>query len=246
MKRLFPLLAALMLCFLAGCASQHRDAPAASPQAQPIPVPDELPALPPEPPLLDLVTDRPCPDFLNSEQQDLYLRACSAFHFLTVSHDLVECFPLADGSRLDRNGNIPHETLILDGVEYTRSMGRFRRWDDFQTMLDGLFTTAYQQELLHPDGGPATFISDEDGGMCYLSGSRESSRSYSFANIPDRFRLVSKSDDVIRFDLIGHYADLVHSKDGRTELGPVTTQSFPIRMARTDEGWRFEEFHLPY
>ena len=248
MKRFLPLLAALALIFaLAGCAVRPEEESAPlPPQSQPIPVPDELPALPPEPPILDWIADLPCPDFLDADQQDLYLRACTAFQFLTLSPDLVESFPLADGSRLEQDGDVPHETLMLDGLEYTRSMGRFCRWDDFQTMLNGLFTTDYQQQLLRPDGGPARFTSDGDGGMCYLNGSRDASTPYRLANIPDRFELVSRDDSHICFDLIGHYADLAVSKEGQEELGPVTTQAFPIRMTLTQEGWRFEEFHLPY
>ena len=66
MKRLFPAVPALLLCLtLAACAA---------------PTPTPIPAL--EPPLSDSTKAQPVPDFLDTDQQALFLHAFEAANFL--------------------------------------------------------------------------------------------------------------------------------------------------------------------
>ena len=261
-KILIPALSLVLL--LAACAGQESagstpsEMPGVSPtatseatpapSAEPTPSPEWEPDPHAEPPILDWMADQPVPDFLNAEQQNLFLRAFSAANFLMgCNTSMVDDYPLADGSQPDRNN---YETVTLDnGWTYTLSVGRFARWDDFEAMLDSIFTPEYKEELLVSEMSDGTsiplFTSTEDGQLCYLDASRGSNLEYDSAGIPDTYELVSQSDDAVEFHLIGHYADLTAEAD-EDGARPIYTESFPIRMERTDDGWRVAEFHLPY
>ena len=51
------------------------------------------------------------------------------------------------------------------------------------------------------------------------------------------------------FDLIVHYAVLAEAPEGAEEpliVTGETAEAYPIRMERTEDGWRVAELHLPY
>ncbi len=248
MKRLrFLRLPVLMLLLLALCACAPSGSEPA-PAATPAPEASQAPAST-EPPIPDWLSDEPVPDFLDPEQQDLYCRARAAASFLmgcdTIRVDLD--FPLSDGTTPEIAA---WETVTLDnGQTYLLSAGRYQRWEDFQAMLDGLFTPEYQEELLwteNLDGeGFPLFTSTPDGRMCFIDASRGSDLEYDWCDTPDSFELVSQTEDELVFDLVGHYADLTAEPDAQGRR-PEYTQRYPIRMERTGEGWRLAEFHIPY
>lgn len=204
---------------------------------------------PAEPPLLDWMAEQPVPEFLDEEQQALFLHAFSAANFLMgCDTNTVEEYPDEAGAA----GCLKqHETVEIDGNIYTVALGRFRRWDDFQAMLDGLFTPEYQQALLSSEMGDGTtlplFRPTGDGLLCYIDAGRGSDLEYGWCETPDSYELVSQTGDEIVFHLIGHYATLDYDAEKDMPV-PVDeyTIAYPIRMERTENGWRFAEFHLPY
>lgn len=205
-----------------------------------------------EPPIPDGLAEEPVPDFLSPEQQELFRRARAAAGFLMGCETAsVDDFPLADGSRPDQSG--AYETVTLEnGWTYLVSRGRFQRWEDFQSMLDGLFTRPYQEELLTAEmeegGKLPLFTSTGDGCLCFLDLSRGSSLEYGLCGAPDRFTLVRRTEDEIVFELVGHYVELEEG-DATSAALPAAgeyTKSYPIHMERTDQGWRFSEFHVAY
>lgn len=245
MKKILPALTLALL--LTACAGQ--EAPATSPAdvlAVTSPTKEMEPST--EPPIPDWMAEQPVPDFLTPEQQDLFLRAFSAANFLMgCNTSAVDDYPLADGSQPDKSN---YETVTLDSSQtYLLSVGRFARWDDFEAMLDGLFTPAYKETLLAgeiSDGASVPlFTSTEDGRLCYLDVSRGSDMEYDIADAPDVYELISQSDSAVEFALIGHYADLTVEAD-ENGTRPIYTEAYPIRMERTGDGWRVAEFHLPY
>lgn len=267
-KTLIPAVALALL--LTACAGQEaagsppRSTPGASPtataEATPAPTteptaqstsdPQWEPDPDAEPPILDWMAEQPVPDFLTPEQQNLFLRAFSAANFLMgCNTSAVDDYPLADGSEPDRNN---YETVTLDnGYTYLLSVGRFARWDDFEAMLDSIFTPEYKETLLVSEMSDGTsiplFTSTEDGQLCYLDASRGSNLEYDLADTPDTYELVSQSDDAVEFNLIGHYAAVDGTdEDGTPHEAGTYTESYPIRMERTADGWRVSEFHLPY
>lgn len=258
---------ALLLC---SCAPSPTPDPSPSPageeSAAPSPevVPSEAPvtvtpglaeASVGEPPLWDWIKDRPVPDFLEEEQQALFLHAFTAATFLMgCSTSSVSEFPLADGSLPDADLLNSAEYLELPGTpegwHYREAVGRYARWEDFRAMAEELFTPEYLEQLLNfaADGTVyPIFTSTGDGRLCYLEMDRGGSLEYGWCDTPDSYELVSQGSNEIVFDLIGHYAQL--GPDDGTGVPSVEgeyTEAYPIRMVKTDNGWRFSEFHLPY
>ena len=58
---------------------------------------------------------------------------------------------------------------------------------------------------------------------------------------PDRYRLVKSNENSLEFMLIAHYDRNGWSGEGG-EM-EVFTIEYPIRMVKTDDGWRLDEFH---
>jgi len=222
-------------------------AEAPTPPAEVTPASTEAPA-PAEPPIPDWMADQPAPAFLDAEQQALFLRAYSAASFLMgCSTSGVDSYPL-DGGDPPELGD--YETVTLDsGWTYLVAQGRYARWEDFQAMLDGIFTPAYQEELLWTENMDGErfpiFTADGEGRTCFLELERGSSLEYGWADVPDTYELVSQSEDAVEFYLVGHYADLTVQPD-ETGARPLSTERWPIRMERTAGGWRVSEFHVPY
>lgn len=245
MKRSLVLLAAGLALVLGACAAPAAGPP--TPPAEVTPASTEAPA-PAEPPIPDWMADQPVPEFLDAEQQDLFRRAFAAANFLMGPVKAsVEDFPLEDGSMPELG---EYETVGLDGGWiYLVAQGRYARWADFQAMLDGIFTPAYQEELLwgeNMDGERfPIFTADGEGRTCFLDLERGSSLEYGWADVPDTYELVSQSEDAVEFYLVGHYADLTVQPD-ETGTRPLSTERWPIRMERTADGWRVSEFHVPY
>lgn len=243
MRRLIPVL--LLVSLLTACGGQG---PQATPSATPAPTSTPVPQAA-EPPILDWMADQPVPEFLDAEQQDLFLRAFSAANFLIgCSTSSVDEYPLTDGTLPERGD---YETVTLDnGWPYLVAQGRYAQWADFQAMLDSVFTPEYQEELLWTESLDGerfpTFTSTEDGRLCFLDAGRGSSLEYGWADTPDTYELVSRSEDAVEFDLIGHYAILEDETGGEPTVSGITTERYPIRMERTAAGWRVAEFHLPY
>lgn len=198
-----------------------------------------------EPPLTEQALRQPVPDFLDEEQRQLFLHAyCAASEIFYGCSPMPDSFPLQDGSQPAAG---EYETVEIDGWTYTLAQGRYRRWEDFLAMMDGLFIPEYQEALID-DGSTDVprFRPTEDGQLCYLDGGRGSNIFYDGIET-DTYELVSQTEDELRFDLIGHYTDWDYDTEtGQEVQGEPYTVRFPIRMARTDQGWRVAEIHVPW
>ena len=112
----------------------------------------------------------------------------------------------------------PHETVEIDGRTYLASRGPFAAWKDFDAAIRAVFTdefwTALNKAEIYVCHGEQLCFLDVERGVGYY---RDDSR-------PDTFTLT------------GYY-----SAPGGG--GEEYTIDFPIRMVRTEAGWRFDEFH---
>lgn len=269
MKLRLPALMTVIVLSLTACgraASQPSEAPVTVTSnclaEAPTPAPEATPTSLEEPPLQDWMKEQPVPEFLDEEQQELFLHAYSAANFLMgCSTSYVDEYPTKDGTVPDADLLNSAEYVALpngpEDLKYRAAVGRYARWDDFKAMMDSLFTAEYQEkELLnyasleegvtvyHP-----IFASTGDGGLCYLELDRGSYLEYDWCDTPDSYELVSQSEDEIVFDLVGHYGNLEtveFDENGISHPTEEYTETYPIRMELTDAGWRFSEFHLPY
>ena len=186
----------------------------------------------------------PAPDFLNEEQQLLYRRA----------HDLYGCFNLSSsgfdmrypdpvGGVIDPPENLPQ--VEKGGYFYTQAYGRYKTWADFERLALSLFTRDFFEKL---NSDPPQYV-EQDGLLYHLYGDRGSN--ISRTNDPDTFELVSRTDSRIEFTVTGYYWDWEKYSDEELVNLPETdswdsTQSFPIVLEQTAEGWLFSYFQYTY
>ena len=215
-----PLLipAALVLA-LSACA-----APPAAVETAPVsdpPAAVETAPAGPDIPLNEESLSVPVPDFLDEGQQRLYRQAHSLYiHLLGDGVEYWELYPQTG----------PHETVEIDGRTYLASRGPFAAWKDFDAAIRAVFTdefwTALNKAEIYVCHGEQLCFLDVERGIGYY---RDDSR-------PDTFTLVEETEDELSFTLTGYY-----SAPGGG--GEEYTIDFPIRMVRTEAGWRFDEFH---
>lgn len=200
-----------------------------------------------EPPIDEFEAKMPIPDFLDEEQQNLYRRAFIIYPALVVVPDsLSDGFPLKDGTKPD----LTSEWIEVDGQKQHVVEGRYKNWNDFEAMLNNVFTKKYSNELMECGTDLITFI-NANGNLHFINGGDGGN----VLGVPEYedFELVSKTDYEIKFYVICHYTDQhegetdedyakrVDSRDGFDR-----TEKFPITMVKTDNGWRFSEFHITF
>lgn len=250
LKRIFAALAlAALILTLCACAPQAAGEPSPSPvQSAPASEPSP-PAQESEPPapadFPEIILDEnsrnaAVPDFLDEEQQLLYRRALCVYSHLFGGDTAEVCcweegdsYP--DGNPIDR-----------DGLPYTRAVGRYAAWEDFDAMVHSVFTESFWERCNAIQRGE--LFLNIDGALHFIWASR--GMYYYTGNVPDTFELVSRSEDEIVFTLTGHYSspwpkegESPEDRDQRLERGWEYTLDFPMRLVRTEAGWRFDQFH---
>ena len=212
MKRRFAaLFCAVLLCGAAGGCAEIGGTASLSSEAEALS----------EPPLTEEDWDEPLPNFLDEEQQALYLRAKAIFPVFSGETTLIDSLFGGEGTG---------QAFQLAGRWYHISTGRYRQWADFMEMMRSIFTEEYIAELTGAETDSPAFF-EKDGLLCYLEGARGSRFGY---QEPDEFRLTEETEEEVSFDLIGHYLPVGG--------GEIYTESYPIRMVRTEAGWRIAEF----
>lgn len=176
-----------------------------------------------EPPLSESDWETPLPDFLDETQQELYLRAKKIFPVFSTETSNID---------LVFEGKTDWESIEIGGVPYFISNGRYAQWEDFMAMLHSLFAEEYIAELIGADSDTPLFL-EYNGRLCYREMARGSRPGYQST---DTYELSSKTAEEITFYLIGHYIPLGG--------GEIYTESYPIRMVYTENGWRFAEFNI--
>lgn len=194
-----------------------------------------------EPPLSEAELAESVPDFLDEDQQLLYRRAKNVYeHFfgcVTFFSEYLETM---------RSTQTQNDVYSYDDENgyYLYSRGRYKNWDDFMRLMRSVFTEDFflkknRKDIYIEDNGRLVFHSLGKGGVQYYND-----------NFQDEFELLSKSDDEIVFDVIGHYSQIhpyanesYEERDRRVKKGWELTDRFTVRMVNTESGWRFDEFY---
>lgn len=212
-----------------------------APSAAPSSEPSSNPAfnIADEPPLDERSLNIAVPDFLDSEQQLLYRRAYCVYTHL-FGGDTGEVNVWQEGDKYpDGMNDVEH-----NGMFYTKACGRYAAWDNFNVLVHSVFTDEFWNQLNgNADSGVFTNI---DGSLHFIWASR--GMYYYNDNVPDKFELISKEENEITFTLIGHYSspwpeDNIEEKNQHLGSEFDYTIEFPIKLVRTQNGWRFAEFH---
>ncbi len=186
----------------------------------------------------------PVPDFLGTEQQLLYRQAFAMYgHIFGASTESVDEWPAAYGFQ-------PGEIVERNGMQYTPSTGRYGRWEDFEEAVLSVFTPRlWAQRNSWGEGVPV--YTDIDGRLYYIAAARGS---YGYNdNFPVTFKLTRRTDDEIVFVMTGYYSEpypregeSFEERDARLAADYEYSIDFPMRLVKTENGWRFDEFYCAY
>lgn len=194
-------------------------------------------------PLDEYAQNAPVPDFLDADQQLLYRQTYSMYcHVFGANTEEVDNWPGQHGYDYD-----PQTDLVRRGEDtYVPATGLYANWSDFRQAVLSVFTQNCWDSRNGSDSRD-TYINVR-GTLYYLPAARGSG-DYN-ENFPETFRLVEQTDDAISFVMTGYYSE-GHLLDGETSeqrdvrraAGWEYSIDFPMRMVKTERGWRFDEFH---
>lgn len=199
-----------------------------------------LSRIPPAIPLDAYVLSAPVPDFLDGEQQQLYRQAYALYHGL---------FPAAnDGDHFPGQGvPEPAGPVERQGVSYAPENGCFARWDDFERAVLSVFTRDAWDAKNTSDNIPV-YIGV--GNRTYYIPYGRSGGDYN-GHFPETFRLVSQTDGAVEFIMTGYYSspypmggESGEERDARLKANWEYSIDFPMRLVKTENGWRFDQFYL--
>ncbi|MGN1409020.1 MAG: hypothetical protein ACI4XJ_02465 [Eubacteriales bacterium] len=184
------------------------------------------------------VANSSVPDFLDEEQKELYLRAKTIYP-LFIGLEEPDNFPLSDGRWFVKRNYESIEGEKIGGKYplYTAAEGRYEDYGSFIDMIHTVFTDEYAEVLA------AEYI-NVDGRTYYPSASKGGNTSYVPNLYPDTFNLTDKTDELIEFEVTGHYIFEIRGTGFTYTDDEVYTISAPIRMVRTENGWRFDLFNM--
>ena len=189
----------------------------------------------------------PVPDFLTDEQKLLYLRAYKMMliRIGTYAIDDTQYFP-CDNPDTTRTYT---DTISVDGYDYTPALNHYRQWDSFYSTLRGIFTEGFlDSDYLSFDG--VTYFRPIEGNMYYISTERGFDPGYNQDSTSMDFTLQEETPDKIVIQVTATYAiDESSSQAFRQAVldGLISnTKNYSITLVRSDDGWRFSQFNVPY
>lgn len=134
-------------------------------------------------------------------------------------------------------------------LQYLGSVEDYELYDitfeAFENLVHSIFTTAYTdslgdiytQKFLDYDGHLALCFSSE-----YILPIHDDVARPVLDYCPDTYRSGTYTENEVTFTLISHYDRNWRSSMEKDEMD-VYTIEYPIRMVKTDDGWRLDKFH---
>ena len=185
----------------------------------------------------------PVPDLLDADQQLLYRQAHVMYsHLFGSSSEWADTWP-GQSCYASAPAVAVHDRL------YFPATGLYAGWQDFHQAVLSVFTQRFWEAKNGGDGSEDGLYIDIGGTMHYLDWARGAGGCNE--NFPETFRLVERTEDSISFIMTGYYSEghlmdgeSPEQRDARLAAGYDYTIDFPMRMVRTQDGWRFDEFHL--
>lgn len=167
------------------------------------------------------------PDFLNGEQQQLYLCALSLYPIFNGSPMLIGDYPLQDGSYPTLN-EMGTETIEIEDLRYIRVFGRYSRWLDFKKMMLSFYTEEYfpvvSNNCIEHNGD--TYILDSAAGTPFY---------YNPQKEPDTFELIKMNDSQIAFFRYQYFFEV-------DSESPVLCIKYVIEMEKVNDIWYVDLF----
>jgi len=169
-------------------------------------------------------------------------------YIFTCAPSEIDSVPiLEEQENLGEQNCVP--SLWIEGAAYYKSIGRYRKYADFEALCLSVFTREFYAQL----NKNKKFI--ESDGDLYISadtGVVQMSLAYAPWYKPDKFELISESETEIKFTATGYYfeylpenSDSDNAENKENALitgGEITSLSIEIILTRTETGWRFAQF----
>lgn len=246
MKRIwFVSFGLLLAAVLAGCSGQvDSAAPSATATPAPTAAPIESSASPTETPAPAL---SPAAE-IGVEYEDLSFLSDDPRQVYDLAYKLRYALYGIPDNILWQDSTPQFKQRSDDGVSVRRESNYLlyeNPYSDFANLIQRVFTAdfikrlgpLYTEKFVDLNGHLAT--STDDALLCPMMD--DLSRTV-MDNCPDTYRLESATDDTVAFALIAHY-----DRNWDTSFTPedmdVYTIEYPIRLVRTANGWRVNEFH---
>lgn len=185
------------------------------------------------------------PKFLGGGLRELY-RQASYFYYHLFGENTSGICEMESASAWGSSLYDPTDTIERDGLTYVRVTGQYARWSDLMAVADALFTRNFWDACNRWDSHEL-FIS-VDGDTYFLPASRLKGDYYGAGPAP--FTLVEQTEDSVTVTLTAGYNRYQAGEDEaawgqRLERGYDYTVDYTIRYVKTEDGWRFDEFHYP-
>lgn len=186
-------------------------------------------------------------DILDEEQLALFEKT-EELYLLMFGGDTEEI----GSARHDEATLPPPEEMTFEdnGIIYQAATGYYADWQIFTETVHSVFSDRFWNErgVVTMEGVDHPIYIPHDGRM-YLIAMAMGGGGHN-DNFPDLYRLDGRTADSISFTVIGHYSNF-YPLEGETEEERAHrvattydyTLEFPVRLALTEEGWRFDEFH---
>ncbi len=201
----------------------------------------------------DVVEYENLSDFLTDEQIEVFETADVLFPLFNGHADNIDSLHLdlenADFDTVQaylaaRHSSIPSESVKMDNGTYRSVRGEYDTYEKFESLCLSVFTREYFDELNRvtftaTNEEYSCFI-DIDGKFYYFDTAKGTSWGYAGYQYPDTYELVSKTEDEIRFNVIGYFKS--------SHVSPIYTvdaQTYSVTLVRTGDGWRFSHFSDP-
>ncbi len=182
-------------------------------------------------------------DFLTEEQIALYEKAGVIYPLFNGMSDNIHILHLLlEGASFEEQANyrVAHQNKDdgihkIDRTTYRPSYGEYDTFNEFKELCVSVFAEECFEELNAAD--PYSSFIDHNGKLYNIDAARGGRFGYAPDEFPDEYELVEMTDEVIVFNVTGHYKS--------SNVNPnftLTEETFTVKMILTENGWRFAKF----
>lgn len=194
-------------------------------------------------PINDEDVSIPIPSFLNTEQKNLYIKAYKFFAVFAIETLCLDTmFPD------DYSGDYSTKEIFVNDISYLKAIGRYSVWNDFMSVCEALFTDSYFKELNKMSSlNDAPQFIDIDGITHFHNIVGSMNPGYDREAMPETFELIEKSDVKIEFKVIAETTVYAYNENtNETYIDGTNIHEYTIILVKTENGWRFSKFNIPY
>ncbi|MBO4798242.1 MAG: hypothetical protein J5494_05670 [Candidatus Methanomethylophilaceae archaeon] len=182
---------------------------------------------------------------MDDEQTALYQKARRVYLLFRGMPDLIDLPSFIQDGVVDpraqgNSGAAEQVSHSVNGmVRYVSCAGGIDSFSDLALLCGSVFTEDYWEGLNMETGWGAPLFLEIDNHLFHADCAMDSAFGYDPEHYPDTYELSFRSENEIRFSIIGHYK--IYSSEDVNQYS-IQTCSFPVKMVLEQGGWRFSMF----